>query len=605
VPGSAAQASESVGAVIQDVHGPTAVNSEVRAQQQPPPVPAAPVPAPHVEGQQPRPPPELEEMVGEMVRQANEHQHALWSSPRPFEYKDEERHTQAPLNKKSVLTTAAGTKASAKSAGSTQSSVASRSTQSAGSAKTNASAASTGTSKAKQMALNMARLSDMFNAIEEMTVFHEDGKISFCERFRTDSRFRGMVSDTIMGLVVLLNIAMMGASADLCPDCSSWFVIDTLFAMIFLVELVTKLLTSGISVFLCGPDRWWNIFEASLVFLALAEVVMGFIALVGNAGSGAGPGMALFRLIRVFRITRVLRVCRLELFSELMVMIKGTMGGARTLMWSIVLISLPLYAVALLLRETVGNMDPKLEEESIVEMFSSVGTSFFALFSCIVSGECSEASGRPIFLLLSKHFGGHYALLFCIVSMFMTFGLFNVIVAIFVENVVAAARTNEASKKQAHMRDQVFFAQKLVELLEVIWDLLGKKHEGSPQELLEAAKEGFSLTPDAFEQLRQNSHFSAILEQLDIPVEDQYALFETLDGDQSGVIDFDELIGGIHMLRGEARRSDIIAVNIHVVALQNQFQHFIKKFDEFSSQHHFQFSKPRVATVVNETRAAD
>jgi len=259
-------------------------------------------------------------------------------------------------------------------------------------------------------------------------------------------------------------------------------------------------------------------------------------------------------------------------------MVKGTMGGARTLFWATILISLPLYAVSLFFRETVGNL---ADQGHAAEMFSSVGISFFSLFNCIVAGECTQDSGQPIFLLLSKKYGWWYGVLFCITSMLMTFGLFNVIVAIFVENVVEAARKNDLAKRQAHMRDQEFFAQKLVELLEVIWELRGWHHDGTSQELLEKAKEGVHLTPAIYEELRKSARFSEVLEQLDIAMEDQYALFDTLDGDQSGVIDFEELIGGIHMLRGDARRSDIIAVSIHLSVMQTQLMEFLDKFDSF------------------------
>merc|ERR1712151_1069752 len=100
-------------------------------------------------------------------------------------------------------------------------------------------------------------------------------------------------------------------------------------------------------------------------------------------------------------------------------------GGIRTLCWSTVLISLPLYAVALILRETVGQIqDAEGTPSSGAEMFRSVPDSFFTVFRCVVAGECTEEAGRPIFLHVAANHGWGYALLYCFTMLFMIFGLF-------------------------------------------------------------------------------------------------------------------------------------------------------------------------------------
>merc|ERR1712050_242038 len=76
------------------------------------------------------------------------------------------------------------------------------------------------------------------------------------------------------------------------------------------------------------------------------------------------------------------------------------------------------------------------------------------------------------------------------------------------------------------------------------------------------------ITPEFFEDLRTYNEFQEILRDLDIADEDQLDLFDTLDVDGGGTIDLEELIVGISKLRGDARRSDIIGVNLITRNLQ-------------------------------------
>merc|ERR1711884_138357 len=120
----------------------------------------------------------------------------------------------------------------------------------------------------------------------------------------------------------------------------------------------------------------------------------------------------------------------------LAMMINGAIGGMRTLLWSIFLISLPLYCVALMMRESLDFT----ETANGVENFSTLADAFFTMFRCIVATECNTREGKPIFVLLVSKFGWGYGLIYCLTMVFMTFGLFNVIVALYVENTVEAAK---------------------------------------------------------------------------------------------------------------------------------------------------------------------
>merc|ERR1712113_634610 len=97
--------------------------------------------------------------------------------------------------------------------------------------------------------------------------------------------------------------------------------------------------------------------------------------------------------------------------------------------------------------------------------------SFFTLFRCVMGGDCAENAGRPIFLEVTTIYGWWYGLIYCALVFFMTMGLFNVIGAIFVENVVTGAKTSNQLVKRQRLRDKVFFADKIHELLWLIIEI--------------------------------------------------------------------------------------------------------------------------------------
>merc|ERR1719330_1950493 len=134
-------------------------------------------------------------------------------------------------------------------------------------------------------------------------------------------------------------------------------------------------------------------------------------------------------------------------------MINGAVGGVRTLIWSYLLLTLPIYCVALFLRHTVGQE----EDATSLECCSTTPRALWTSFRCLVSGDCITSNGKPIFVLLSMAHGPQYAMFFCITKVFFMFGLFNVIVAIYVENTVAAAKFNEVRQKRNRLRDQSVF----------------------------------------------------------------------------------------------------------------------------------------------------
>lgn len=335
-----------------------------------------------------------------------------------------------------------------------------------------------------------------------------------------------------------------------------------------------------------GDDKAWNLFETILVALAVGEMIIT----EGSPALGVMPARytnfntSTLRMARFCRLAKVLRVFKLTIFRDLTMMINGLMGGLSTLCWAMVLIFIPLYVVALLLRESVET----LPDKSGAIMFKTVLEAFFTVFRCMVSGDCSDEGGRPIFVLMTREYSWHYAVIYCTTVVLMTFGLFNVIIAIYVENITVAAKRDELVQMHARLQDDKIVIGKAQEIMSLVWKvkkrLERESHRSMQKHLSVKELARVEITQEVIDILCSNERFQVILRELDVSNENQLDLFDTLDVDGGGTLDLEEMVTGIIKLRGDARRADVIAVGLKLTSLQTAFQKFESKFDSFATR---------------------
>jgi len=249
--------------------------------------------------------------------------------------------------------------------------------------------------------------------------------------------------------------------------------------------------------------------------------------------------------------------------------------------WSMVMISVPLYVVAIILRETLGKEDGAMNSGDGAESFSTLAKAFFNIFRCVVVGDCSDETGRPIFVLVAARYGWAYGVIYGMTVVCMTFGIFNVIIAIYVESTVAAAKHNDMKQKDARMRNHDIFKEKALELALLAYSY---KNNLDMSEVMGKATDleevyAMEITAEEFEAICEQPSFSDILNELDIAAADHLSLFDTLDVDHGGSVDVDELIAGIKRLRGDARKSDIVAVILAVRHMTEMLDGALKILD--------------------------
>jgi len=250
-------------------------------------------------------------------------------------------------------------------------------------------------------------------------------------------------------------------------------------------------------------------------------------------------------------------------------MISGMLGGLPTLMWSMCLLLVIMYVVALMFREFFG----RRHVESVTEYFDNVPRAMYTVFRCSF-GDCNSAGGVPIFEHVHVHFGGFYSILYCLFLFFVIVGLFNVISAIFVESTMKAASKIARTEKQYRLADDGLWNMQIGVLMHslseaaVITARRHSIHSAVESEIRQLVT--LEIDTELFNEWFRDDRVRIALNDLDIDPGDHASLFDILDGDQSGTLFVNEIIDGLKRLRGEPRRSDIIAIDLKVRSVQDQ-----------------------------------
>jgi hypothetical protein len=178
--------------------------------------------------------------------------------------------------------------------------------------------------------------------------------------------------------------------------------------------------------------------------------------------------------------------------------------------------------------------------------------------------------------------------------MTVTFGLFNIITAIYIENTMSAAKSNDEKNKQARERESLRVAHLAKRLLRnfCIAQRIAESHRGTNEDLrqsihkelrhsksvdfedLNANMEDISISRDLYLVIIQNQDIQNTLDELDIPP-DRAHLFDVLDADGSGDLHLEELVLGLLKVRGEARRSDNVEMLLAIKSLHETLRSIV------------------------------
>jgi len=371
-----------------------------------------------------------------------------------------------------------------------------------------------------------------------------------------DSKKKNML-DVISASVIMLNALVIGLSSDVEPDSDAWWYTEIACTVFFTAELIYNMRLSGCLRFFRGKQWAWNNFDFVVVFIALFDLVFtAAFRIVGPTGPG-GPDTSSFTIIkmaRLGRLARLVRVLRFQLFRELRSMIEGVLAGLRVLFWAIVLLFFFVYLVGIFMRKTVGDAEHPDHEYARHRSFETVPVAMFTLFRCFTDG-CTAYDGTPLQTHLYEYYGLPFMFGYMLMYLFVTIGIFNLIMAIFIDNVMDDShqrKKEELGANSEHMQ------HRLKELVMSLTSQIRSANAAEAEHGL-AQDEDVVISKEVFEAWLSMPEMRQMLHDLEISFGSEAELFDVLDCDLSGELEVAELVEGLMKLRGPTDKCDAVA----------------------------------------------
>jgi len=443
-----------------------------------------------------------------------------------------------------------------------------------------------GTLKSDELESSVKRFSEMFagqdkhasenphlvglrNQLMVSEVQETDGKprrITTTALVNMTAKEKDTTLDVFMTCLIMLNALTIGASMDY--DFNLFIVLDVMFTSSFIVEVILKWRLVGFKAYFASR---WNWLDFSLIIIDVIQIILG--RFVNSNALEDTPPASMFRVARLLRLIRLMRMIRLDAFEDLIAMISGMIGGMGTLIWSVLLFLMIVYITSLLFREFFGSTMQAVTCDGgcnfdIKTYFSSVPRSMLTVFRYFF-GDFTTIDGMNMLEAIQLSYGTVSGVFVCILFFIITIGVFNVIAAIFVESTLMAANALTIGRKTERMNDPLLWSSRITILVRKLFE-----HNGTNlSDRLSESVDEISSVPvmeENFQSFIKDEAVIRALDDLEIESADHKYLFDILDNDNTGSIFMMQLVDGVRRLRGDPRRSDIIAVDLMVRAIQEQ-----------------------------------
>eukprot|EP00930_Biecheleria_cincta_P020164 TRINITY_DN15223_c0_g1_i4.p1 TRINITY_DN15223_c0_g1~~TRINITY_DN15223_c0_g1_i4.p1 ORF type:complete len:253 (-),score=52.94 TRINITY_DN15223_c0_g1_i4:133-891(-) len=229
---------------------------------------------------------------------------------------------------------------------------------------------------------------------------------------------------------------------------------------------------------------------------------------------------------------------------------------------------------------------------STIEEFQSLSAAMFTLFRCFTDG-CSAYDGTPLSERLREEFGIAFSVGYVLIMMLVTVGIFNMIMAIFLDNAVASAvrrKQKELGESAPAIEEEI--KRVVVKLIDpsIEFRLSSATRTSLVKKVLRSTKAlgsshtlrsqgGLSPWNAEFDKMKQNGitvdrktflawtevhEFLDVLERADVDISNRFELFDILDVDMGGLLELDEVVTGLMKLRGPPSKNELVSIRLQV-----------------------------------------
>lgn len=378
--------------------------------------------------------------------------------------------------------------------------------------------------------------------------------------------------EILPGMLILLNGLIIGYSADMDPDSFYWNLVETVFCFCFTVEAIVRFsLAGGCRRFLTGDDSAWNVFDVFCLCCAYTDLAIAYgLEMAGD--NIHFDGILLLKLFRLIRVCRLVRMMRFGAVKELRTIIEGIVAGISVLAWAIALLFFTIYVVAISARILIPGQGE----------FADVSVAMMTVFRCFTDG-CDALNGLSLPETLRQQFGVPFTLIYMVISLFVIIGIFNLIMAVFLDKVLnehVARELNELGLRSDEMEEYIStvigalaegrrlplrnksFVQKLCD------SMRRKRNAHDPVNhrfsMLAKVNKDLEVSRECFNKWLEYPEMIEMLRECHVETATKYELFDLLDADISGALGFRELVHGLMRLRGPITKADIVSIDLKV-----------------------------------------
>lgn len=355
--------------------------------------------------------------------------------------------------------------------------------------------------------------------------------------------------DYSMATLLCLNALFIGVQVEVMSQQTSphplvgFQVIDVLFTLAFLVELILRLIAFGFRFFTMSGWQWhW--FDLFVVMFSVADELTKYV-FAGSDLDEVVEKLGVLRLLRLGRVIRLVRMVRLiPSLKSLVYLISASMNS---FFWTSVLLLILMYVVSVYFTELATDL--KHGGVTNLDDWSSIGSSVMTLFQAISGG----ADWRD---LVENFPEQTYTLNVTILAMYVAFAtlvMLNLVTGVFVEGAQRIA-------KEERQRDLI----KVVRSLHAIAETSG---DGE-------------VSWSEFEGCLESKAMQDFLKAFDMDAHKAKAIFEVVDTDKSGTISLEEFVSAATTMHGPVKLADTEIIRLMI---KDSFAEVFSKFESIEA----------------------